>query len=125
MIEVEGDDLPGMHYRFAAALAGAWGDPAIQSPPPATARDGARPRWPMIIFRSPKGWTGPDVVDGVQIEGTWRAHQVPLSGVKENPEHLAMLEAWLRSYRPEELFDDDGHLVDLVHQANPEKATCG
>ncbi len=75
----------------------------------------------MIILRSPKGWTGPDVVDGIQIEGTWRAHQVPLSGVRENPEHLALLEAWMKSYRPEELFDEDGRLVDLVRQANPDK----
>ena len=62
----------------------------------------------MIILRTPKGWTGPDEVDGVQMLGTWRAHQVPLSGVKDNPEHLAILEQWLRSYRPEELFDADG-----------------
>jgi xylulose-5-phosphate/fructose-6-phosphate phosphoketolase len=64
-----------------------------------------RPRWPALVLRSPKGWTGPDVVDGVQVEGTWRAHQVPLAQVRENPEHLAALEAWLRSYRPGELFD--------------------
>ena len=119
---VEGDDLPGMHFRFAEALATAYDKiQAIQR----AARDGSapagRPTWPMIILRSPKGWTGPDVVDGVQVEGTWRAHQVPLSGVRENPDHLALLEAWLRSYRPEELFDDEGRLVDLVRQANPEK----
>ncbi len=81
--------------------------------------DGTRPRWPMIILRSPKGWTGPDVVDGVQMQGTWRAHQVPLSGVKDNPEHLALLEQWLRSYRPEELFDEDGAPTELVRRANP------
>ena len=67
-----------------------------------------RPRWPMIVLRTPKGWTGPDVVDGEQIQGTWRAHQVPLSGVRENADHRALLEEWLRSYRPEELFDADG-----------------
>ena len=60
------------------------------------------------MLRTPKGWTGPREVDGVPVEGTYRAHQVPLSGVRENPEHLAMLEAWLRSYRPEELFDAGG-----------------
>src|SRR5207342_2219406 len=62
-----------------------------------------RPRWPMIVLDSPKGWTGPKVVDGVQVEGTYRAHQVPLSGMKDNPEHLQMLEAWMKSYRPQEL----------------------
>ncbi|MCW2542395.1 MAG: putative phosphoketolase [Frankiales bacterium] len=67
-------------------------------------------RWPAIILRTPKGWTGPDVVDGVQIEGTFRAHQVPLSAVRENPDHLARLEQWLRSYRPDELFEQDGRL---------------
>ena len=67
-----------------------------------------RPTWPMIILRTPKGWTGPREVDGLIVEGTWRAHQVPLAQVAENPEHLAMLEAWMRSYRPAELFDRDG-----------------
>jgi xylulose-5-phosphate/fructose-6-phosphate phosphoketolase len=66
------------------------------------------PRWPAIVFDTPKGWTGPDVVDGVQIEGTFRAHQVPLAGVRDNPEHLELLEEWMRSYRPEELFDANG-----------------
>ncbi|WP_338886034.1 phosphoketolase family protein [Rhodococcus sovatensis] len=78
------------------------------------ARDGgtsAQARWPAIVLRTPKGWTGPHTVDGVLVEGTFRAHQVPLSGVRTNPEHLAQLEDWLRSYRPEELFDDDGTLV--------------
>ncbi|MBI4898916.1 MAG: phosphoketolase family protein, partial [Actinobacteria bacterium] len=122
VIWVEGGDLPGMHFRFAEALSTAYDK--IQGIVSA-ARDGSapegRPRWPMIILRSPKGWTGPDVVDGVQVEGTWRAHQVPLAGVRENPEHLALLEEWLRSYRPEELFDADGHVIDLVRSANPEK----
>jgi xylulose-5-phosphate/fructose-6-phosphate phosphoketolase len=67
-----------------------------------------RPRWPVLVLRSPKGWTGPATVDGVAIEGTWRAHQVPLAQVRENPEHLAALDAWMRSYRPEELFDEGG-----------------
>ncbi|HDZ16326.1 hypothetical protein LCGC14_1008720 [marine sediment metagenome] len=69
-----------------------------------------RPRWPMIILRSPKGWTGPKEVDGHKVEGFWRAHQVPLGGVKENPQHLKQLEAWLRSYQPETLFDENGQL---------------
>jgi xylulose-5-phosphate/fructose-6-phosphate phosphoketolase len=77
-------------------------------------------RWPAIILRTPKGWTGPDVVDGVQVEGTFRAHQVPLSAVRENPAHLARLEAWLRSYRPDELFDDNGTLVPDVAALAPD-----
>ena len=70
-----------------------------------------RPRWPMIILRTPKGWTGPKIVDGLPVEGTFRAHQVPIAEARENPAHLAQLEEWLRSYRPEELFDQNGTLV--------------
>ena len=73
--------------------------------------DASRPAWPMIVMRTPKGWTGPKIVDGLQIEGSWRSHQVPLSNLAEKPEHLALLEQWMRSYRPEELFDADGRLV--------------
>jgi xylulose-5-phosphate/fructose-6-phosphate phosphoketolase len=79
----------------------------------------ARPRWPAIVLRTPKGWTGPREVDGVQIEGTWRAHQVPLAQVRENPEHLRMLEAWMRSYKPEELFDDHGAPIALLQALAP------
>ena len=121
VIEVTGEDLPGMHNRFAAALAEAWGKiRAIQQ----AARDGEwngeRPRWPMIILRSPKGWTGPAEVDGIKVTGTWRSHQVPLSGVRDNPEHLAILDKWLRSYRPEELFDSSGAPVAAVRSLAPE-----
>lgn len=121
VLEVDGDDLPGMHERFAATLADAYGQiKAIQE----AARSGnwnkQEQPWPMIILRSPKGWTGPDKVDGVQVEGTWRAHQVPLSGVKENPEHLKMLEDWLHSYKPEELFDENGAPTAIVTSINPE-----
>ncbi len=80
--------------------------------------DGA-PRWPMIVLRSPKGWTGPRVVDGLQVEGTWRSHQVPLSEVRTNGEHLKQLEEWLQSYRPAELFDGDGRLRPDVAVAAP------
>jgi xylulose-5-phosphate/fructose-6-phosphate phosphoketolase len=83
-------------------------------------KDGRADRLPMIIMRTPKGWTGPSMVDGVQVEGTWRAHQVPLSGVRDNPAHLAMLEEWMRSYRPEELFDADGRPVPELRQTVPE-----
>ena len=80
-------------------------DPAAR---PAQGGDATGPRWPMIVLRTPKGWTGPKVVDGLPVEGTWRSHQVPLGEVRTNPEHLRSLEAWMRSYRPEELFDEDG-----------------
>ena len=109
VFEVEGADLPGMHRRFAVALSECQHRIAeIQHRARSGAWASARPRWPMIVLRSPKGWTGPHEVDGVQIEGTFRSHQVPLSGVRENPAHLAMLEQWLRSYRPDELFDAQG-----------------
>ncbi|MCW2817070.1 MAG: phosphoketolase [Nocardioides sp.] len=109
VVEVEGSDLPGMHQRFAAALTHCCSRiRRIQDDARSGRWDGSRPRWPMIVLRSPKGWTGPHDVDGVRVEGTFRSHQVPLSGVRENPAHLALLEAWLRSYRPEELFDDAG-----------------
>ena len=79
----------------------------------------ARPAWPMLILRTPKGWTGPRVVDGVQVEGTFRAHQVPLAEVRTNPGHLRMLEEWLRSYQPQELFDADGSPVDAITAMAP------
>ncbi len=107
---VEGDDPLTMHARMAETLERCIADiKAIQH----EARSSGipeRPSWPMIILRSPKGWTGPALVDGHRIEGTWRAHQVPLTGVRENPAHLAMLESWLQSYRPAELFDASGKL---------------
>ncbi|MFD9366594.1 phosphoketolase [Streptomyces sp. NPDC060020] len=77
-------------------------------------------RWPMIVLRTPKGWTGPATVDGDPVEGTWRAHQVPLAGVRENPAHLKQLETWLRSYRPEELFDADGRPSEEVLACVPQ-----
>jgi xylulose-5-phosphate/fructose-6-phosphate phosphoketolase len=121
VVEVEGDDLPGMHHRFAAALAEAWGRiRAIQQSARAGDWDGTRPRWPLIVLRSPKGWTGPDAVDGITVTGTWRSHQVPLSGVRDNPEHLAILERWLRSYRPEELFDSAGAPSPAVRGVTPD-----
>jgi xylulose-5-phosphate/fructose-6-phosphate phosphoketolase len=120
VIEVEGSDLPGMHHRFSAALATAYQlIMEIQHSARAAGRVEVRPRWPMIILRSPKGWTGPAQVDGTQVAGTWRSHQVPLSGVRENQDHLRLLEEWMRSYRPEELFDAQGAPVELVRNANP------
>ncbi|SPL91818.1 Xylulose-5-phosphate phosphoketolase @ Fructose-6-phosphate phosphoketolase [[Actinomadura] parvosata subsp. kistnae] len=121
VLEVAGADLPGMHHRFAATLAGAWSKiRTIQHLARTGEWDGARPRWPLIVLRSPKGWTGPEQVGGVRMEGTWRSHQVPLSGVRDNPEHLAMLERWLRSYRPQELFDATGAPTEPVRALAPE-----
>ncbi len=121
VLEVEGDDLPGMHHRMGEAMARAWGTiRRIQIEARGGRWDGVRPRWPAIILRTPKGWTGPGQVDGVQVGGTFRAHQVPLSGVRDNPEHLSLLESWMRGYRPEELFDELGRPSELIRKANPE-----
>lgn len=118
-ITVAGDDPANVHQQLAAALDDAFDDiAAIQR----DARNGAsteRPVWPMIVLRTPKGWTGPKVVDGKQVEGTWRAHQVPLAETHDNPAHRAQLEEWLRSYRPEELFDDDGRLRPELRSLPP------
>ncbi len=105
---VEGDEPMAMHQKMAATLDRVFAEiKEIQS----EARKGGfsgRPLWPMIVLRSPKGWTGPKMVDGKQVEGTFRAHQVPLAEVRRNPKHLQMLEEWMKSYRPEELFDEKG-----------------
>ena len=119
---VSGDDPQLMHRAFADVLDTVLDRiAAIQQ----QARNGEHPkgepaRWPMIVFRSPKGWTGPKVVDGQQVEGTFRAHQVPLSEVRTNEEHLRQLEEWLRSYRAEELFDDEGRLLPELAALAPE-----
>ncbi len=85
-------------------------------------QDTARPTWPMIVLRTPKGWTGPREVDGVQVEGTWRSHQVPLTETRTNPGHLRQLEAWLRSYGPEELFDENGTIIPGITSLSPPPA---
>jgi xylulose-5-phosphate/fructose-6-phosphate phosphoketolase len=116
---VEGDDPATMHQTMASALE--WAIREIQRIHE-TARstgDAARPRWPMIVFRSPKGWTGPKEVDGLPVEGSFRAHQVPISISADHPEHLEQLEDWLRSYRPEELFDDSGRLIPELQALAP------
>jgi xylulose-5-phosphate/fructose-6-phosphate phosphoketolase len=120
---VEGSEPMQVHADFARELDACYREiRAIQAAAraPGAAPIGAVPAWPMIVLRTPKGWTGPGVVDGVAIEGTFRAHQVPLSGVVSNPEHLALLEAWLRSYRPEELFDAQGRLLPSLAALAPE-----
>jgi xylulose-5-phosphate/fructose-6-phosphate phosphoketolase len=116
---VAGDEPEPVHRAFAAALDAALDEiAAIQR---AAREDGVvdRPTWPMIVLRTPKGWTGPKEVDGVPVEGTWRSHQVPVADVLDNPEHLQILEDWLRSYRPEELFDGEGRLVPELAELPP------
>ncbi len=109
---VEGDDPAQVHEALATTLDACLdGIARLQVESRARGHVAERPRWPVIVLRTPKGWTGPRQVDGVPVEGTFRAHQVPLSGVATNAEHLAMLEAWMRSYRPEELFDDRGRFI--------------
>ena len=116
---VEGSDADSMHQAMAATL-----DHCVEEihKIQETARSSGkatRPRWPMIVFRSPKGWTGPDYVDGKKVDGFWRSHQVPLAGVKENSAHFEQLEAWIRSYKPEALFDDNGTLIPELKELAP------
>ncbi len=116
---VEGDDPLVVHQAFARTLDDCYAKiRAIQS----RARQHGvttRPRWPAIVLRTPKGWTGPKIVDGKQVEGTFRSHQVPLSGVTTNPRHLEILEAWMRSYGPETLFDDRGRFIESLAALAP------
>ncbi|HWT54590.1 MAG TPA: phosphoketolase family protein, partial [Rhodocyclaceae bacterium] len=107
---VEGHEPMAMHAKMAAAMSECLDDIRTIQRRARLEGDTRRPRWPMIVLRSPKGWTGPAEVDGHKVEGFWRAHQVPLAGVRDNPAHLAQLEAWLKSYRPDELFTADGNL---------------
>jgi xylulose-5-phosphate/fructose-6-phosphate phosphoketolase len=108
---VTGDDPDLVHQQLAATLDAVADEIAAIQRRARDDGDQTRPRWPMIVLQTPKGWTGPKVVDGLPVEGTWRAHQVPLTEVRTNPEHLRLLEEWMRSYRPEELFGPDGTLV--------------
>jgi xylulose-5-phosphate/fructose-6-phosphate phosphoketolase len=117
---VEGDDPPKMHPLMAATL-----DAVIarirEIQRDARARGSVeRPRWPMIVLRTPKGWTGPKTVDGKKTEGSWRSHQVPMGEMHEHPEHVRLLEDWLKSYRPEELFDEAGRLHAWIGAMAPE-----
>ncbi len=116
---VEGFEPMPMHAAMARAV-----DSAVESirafqRAARTEGQTERPRWPMIVLESPKGWTGPKVVDGKRIEGTFRAHQVPISDPASHPGHLALLESWLKSYRPEELFDADGRLLPALAALAP------
>ena len=115
----DGEDPADVHRRFAVALDEAL-DRIAEIRARARAEDAVeRPRWPMLVLRTPKGWTGPKEVDGRPVEGTWRSHQVPLAEVRDNPAHLRQLEEWLRSYRPEELFDESGRLVAELRELAP------
>jgi xylulose-5-phosphate/fructose-6-phosphate phosphoketolase len=125
---VAGSDPEPMHRAMANALDEAidqiWAIQERARSGGATARPASDlasevPKWPMIVLRSPKGWTGPKEVDGRKVEGFWRSHQVPLAEVRTNPQHLRMLEEWMRSYRPQELFDDAGRLADVVAETAP------
>ncbi|MGZ8269788.1 MAG: phosphoketolase family protein [Methylophilus sp.] len=116
---VEGSDATTMHQTMAATLEKCVNEiQRIQKHARETG-ESTRPRWPMIVLRSPKGWTGPKVVDGHKVEGFWRAHQVPLSNIKDNPEHLKQLDNWLRSYQPEQLFDASGKLKSALKTLSP------
>ncbi len=118
-IFVEGSDPAKMHQLMAAALDKAIGE--IRRIQVAARANGVteRPRWPMIILRSPKGWTGPKEVDGKRAEDYWRSHQVPMSEVRDNPEHIKILEQWMKSYKPEELFDENGRFKPHLEEIAP------
>jgi xylulose-5-phosphate/fructose-6-phosphate phosphoketolase len=117
---VEGDDPKTMHRLMADALDVALASiRSIQQHARNTRTTIERPRWPMIVLRSPKGWTGPKEVDGLRVEGFWRAHQVPVANCRENPAHLKVLEGWMRSYAPQDLFDRNGTLVAELQALAP------
>ena len=105
---ITGDDPVTMHQEMAVLMDTAYDEIRAIQKKARESGDLTRPIWPMIVMRTPKGWTGPKEVDGKPVEGTWRAHQVPFSEVREKPEHLRLLEEWMRSYKPEELFDETG-----------------
>ncbi len=121
---VEGSEPASMHQAMAATLDRAVAEiraaqAAARAGGPASAATAERPRWPMIVLRTPKGWTAPAELDGHMVEGSWRAHQVPITDVRKNPERLALLERWMKSYRPEELFDAEGAPVAEVRALAP------
>jgi xylulose-5-phosphate/fructose-6-phosphate phosphoketolase len=119
---VEGNDPQLVHQHMAATLEQCVLEIRRIQQEARTRDEPSRARWPMIVLRTPKGWTGPREVDGHKVEGYWRSHQVPLSGLHGNPSHMRQLEEWLRSYRPEELFDSDGRLVAELRELAPRGA---
>jgi xylulose-5-phosphate/fructose-6-phosphate phosphoketolase len=117
---VEGDDPRDMHRKMAATVDAALDRIAeIQHAARQSGTVEQRPSWPMIVLRSPKGWTGPKEVDGKKVEGSWRAHQVPITDPRDDPGHLKLLEDWMRSYRPEELFEETGALRSELRSLAP------
>jgi xylulose-5-phosphate/fructose-6-phosphate phosphoketolase len=116
---VEGEEPELMHQQMASTMDACLAQIRDIQDSARTTGQATRAHWPMIVLRTPKGWTGPKEVDGKKIEGFWRAHQVPLSGMHDNEAHLAMLEEWLRSYKPEELFDENGRLIPELREMAP------
>src|SRR5439155_590674 len=116
---VTGDEPDAVHQQLAAALDDALGDIASIQQAARERGETTRPQWPMLILRTPKGWTGPKEIDGLPVEGSWRSHQVPLADVRQKPDRIPLLEEWMRSYRPEELFDEDGVLVRELDELAP------
>lgn len=116
---LEGDDPQIMHQRMASLLDKLFDDIAEIHHKARVDGITERPQWPMIILRTPKGWTGPKIVDGLPVEGSFRAHQVPLAEVRARPDHLKMLENWMKSYKPEELFDENGKLLKELAELAP------
>jgi len=116
---VEGDDVDLMHQEMAGTLEDCVLEIRRIQEEARSSGKASRARWPMIVLRTPKGWTGPKEVDGHKVEGYWRSHQVPLAGVRESPAHLKLLEDWMRSYRPEELFDKRGRLIPELKALAP------
>jgi xylulose-5-phosphate/fructose-6-phosphate phosphoketolase len=116
---VEGSDPDVMHQKMAATLETVVGKIRSIQQTARSSKNPSRPRWPMIVLRTPKGWTGPKEIDGHKAEGSWRSHQVPFSDVHENPAHLKLLEDWLRSYKPDELFDERGTLKPELKSLSP------
>lgn len=119
---VEGDEPATMHGLMASTMDRVFEEIHDIREEARSEGSGSCPRWPMIVLRTPKGWTGPTEVDGIRIEGTWRSHQVPLSGLDRDPEHIKLLEKWMKSYRPEELFDDNGTPVESITHWAPRQA---
>jgi xylulose-5-phosphate/fructose-6-phosphate phosphoketolase len=116
---VEGSDPAEMHQKMAATMELCINEIRGIQQECRNSGNPVRPRWPMIILRTPKGWTGPQEVDGHKVEGFWRAHQVPMGGMHSNPEHLRRLGEWMKSYRPEELFDENGTLIPELQELAP------
>jgi xylulose-5-phosphate/fructose-6-phosphate phosphoketolase len=116
---VEGSDPAEMHQKMAATMELCINEIRGIQQECRNSGNPVRPRWPMIVLRTPKGWTGPQEVDGHKVEGFWRAHQVPMGGMHSNPEHLRRLEEWMKSYRPEELFDENGTLIPELQELAP------